>query len=195
MPAPRSKVAHPRVVFWTEADWEKWKMLQKETKEPGRSKPGEGINSSWMEDENGVRVHITRQQQILRAARQTWVTMRSFRIDLTVFLGTPVPTVDYFRAKLESAFLELQLCADHWKVNRLWMENYSSWNNRYSSGRSEEVPRNPTKGSEEVPCDPTRGLEEAPQLAPQPKTASRFQSCELPSDAHTVCASSQAKKL
>ena len=189
MPTPLSKDTYPLVVFWVKAAWDLWKVSRKEHKTPGHPKNGQGINSSWMEDENGKCVEFTRQQEILRAARQTWVTMRAYGIHLDVFLVTPRPTVDYFCAKLESMFLELRLCADHWKVGQLWMENFSSWNNRGSrqAQQSETAPHHPSAlTAPQYPSAsmahqyPTEGPGEVPQLEPQSEKASWFQPCELP---------------
>jgi len=97
--------------------------------EKGGFKPGvkgEGINSSWMEDSNGNRVHKDRQDQILGAARKTWRTMESFEVGMASYTSVPGPVLNYFRAKMESMFEELRFCADHWKTDAIWKENFSS---------------------------------------------------------------------
>jgi hypothetical protein len=127
MPPPLERDAFPACRFWEESKWAAW---AKEEKEKGSFKSrvqGEGVNSSWMEDEKGNRVDLPRQQVILAEARHTWVTMKSFKVDFAVYHDTPVPTLDYFRAKMEMGFRELRLCADHWKANKAWKENFSSW--------------------------------------------------------------------
>ena len=104
MPPPLSRETCPAPRFWELSEWEAW---SKEEKERGSFKSrvqGKGINSSWMEDEKGNRVSLHQQQQILGEARHTWVTMRSFGVELAVYSSTPVPTLDYFRAKMEVEF-------------------------------------------------------------------------------------------
>lgn len=201
MPPPLSKDEHPLARFWKKSDWEKWKKRQKETKEPGRRRRGQGMNSSWMEQEDGQRVGDERQQAILRVARQTWVTMRSYKIPFGPFLDTPRPTTDYFAATLESTFLELRLCEDHWKVRRLWMENFSSWNNHRSPEGPETASHHPSTSTaplypstSAVPQHPTEGPQEVPQSEPQSEKVSWFPSHELHSDTETVRESGRAKE-
>ncbi|KAF9642966.1 hypothetical protein BDM02DRAFT_3132734 [Thelephora ganbajun] len=45
----------------------------------------------------------------------------------TLALDTPATTLDYFHARMELMFPELRLCTDHWKTDRIWIENFSSW--------------------------------------------------------------------
>lgn len=154
MPPPLKKEMYPKPeeLFWEEEDWEKWMKKGKEKGVFKRGKQGEGVNSSWMLNQDRTRVSRDRQQQIIGEARHIWVTMRSFKIDFTVFRGTDLPTLDYFRARVETAFPELQLCANHWKADRLWMENYSSWNSKGAG----EAPKRTTKEPEAAPQHPVR---------------------------------------
>lgn len=128
MPLPLNKNDYPGCLeSWEEATWER---LSAEKKELGKFKSGvrgEGINSSWLEKEDGTRVPVVRQSLILGEARRTWITMRDFGIELVSFHDTPIPTRDYFRATMETQYIELRLCADHWKADKLWKENFSSW--------------------------------------------------------------------
>ena len=139
MPAPLSRDVYPNTRFWEEDEWEEW---SKQGKEKGTFKsrvPGEGVNSSWMVDMSGKRVERKLQRKILGEARHTWVTMRAFEVDFTVFKHTPMPSLDYFRARMESRFPELQLCADHWKADRVWKENFSSWDQPSSTTEPQEA--------------------------------------------------------
>ena len=152
-PPVRNRNDYPHIKFWEEHEWELW---TKDGKESGSFKScvqGEGVNSSWMEYATGERVDLGRQKKILGEARRTWVTMRNFKVKLDTFREMGAPTVEYFRARMELKFPELQLCADHWKADKIWGENYSSWANEK---RSKKVS----------------------QPGPQSETASRFQSHE-----------------
>jgi len=144
MPLPLSRDAFPLTLFWEECEWERWKKREKEKGTFGHRIQGEGVNSSWIEDKNGGRVDRTRQKQILAEARHQWVTMRDYNVDVMIYTDTPMPTVDYFRAKMETTFPELQLCADHWKVKKLWMENFSSWNSSHRTKKLKEEPQSTT---------------------------------------------------
>ena len=150
MPSPLSKDTYPNSRFWEKSVWEAWSKGEKE-KGTFRSRArGEGMNSSWMEDASGNRVSLIRQQEILGEARRTWVTMRDFKVNFTVFRHTGAPTLDYFRARMEVLCFELQLCAGHWKADKLWRENFSSWSDQPSStGEPQDTPQ-PEQPSKKV---------------------------------------------
>ena len=80
-----------------------------------------------MEDTSGNHINLGKQRHILNAAHKTWGAVRGGRVTLGIYSNTPADTLDYFRARMEMMFLELQLCADHWKTDKLWTENFSSW--------------------------------------------------------------------
>lgn len=114
--------------FWDKKDWENTVKYWKEAKSKGGSgTKGEGINSSWMEDEYGDRVEVNRQTEIIAAARRTWLTLSNCGVTVSTFGTTDETIVSYFRRQLETDFIELRYCRNHWKADRLWKENFSSW--------------------------------------------------------------------
>ena len=123
---------YPHTRFWERVAWDKWVSTENEKGSFNTGVQGQGVNSSFMEDENGERVPIARQRQILDEAHSCWRTMRGFNINLMVFREMPATTMDYFRAWMESKCLELRLCANHWKADKVWGENFSSWNSNKS---------------------------------------------------------------
>ena len=112
--------------FWEKGEWERQVKIRKESKDPSDKGgiKGEGINSSWMEDEYGIRVSVERQTEIIAAARRTWVTLSNCGIAVTKFRNAEEIVVSYFRRKLETDFIELRYCHNHWKADRLWQENF-----------------------------------------------------------------------
>lgn len=135
MPLALNRNNHPHAKFWEEHEWEQWAREEKEEGMFKSGMQGEGVNSSWMENAMGERVDIARQQKILKEAHRTWVTMKCFGIELIVLGGMAVTSLDYFHARMELKFPELQLCADHWKVDRIWTENFSSWAYTYKQAK------------------------------------------------------------
>ena len=97
----------------------------------------QGANSSWMEDRFGNRVNSERQKKILKEMRATWQNMEGFNIAVKPIRCMPVTSLNYFRARTEAICLELQLCADHWKADQLWKENFSASVFRKGRGRNE----------------------------------------------------------
>ena len=125
MPNPLRHTDHIDCMFWEEATWTRW---VEEMREIGSIGPGTGrsINSSWLEDSNGIRVDRNRQGKVLDEMRATWLNMEDFNIPIKRFTSMPATSLNYFRARMESVCPELQLCADHWKADRLWKENFSA---------------------------------------------------------------------
>jgi hypothetical protein len=128
MPPPLLRDEHPGIRFWEQPLWAEWVEREVEKGSFNTGVQGQGKNSSFMEDADGNRVHISRQKQILEEAHSCWRTMHSFNINLARYREMPATVVDYFRAWMESKCPELQLCAGHWKADKVWHENFSSWN-------------------------------------------------------------------
>jgi len=132
---PLNKNDYELVEFWDKKDWKCWTADQREGGSTLKSgAKGGGINSSWMEDENGVRVDISRQTQIITGARVIWITLTTNGVALTSYRGIDERTLTYFRRKVETDFEELRLCSHHWKADMLWMENFSSWSGKPDPG-------------------------------------------------------------
>ena len=142
-PAPLDRAGYPHpATFWDKDTWIDWVTTQKEKTKASKSKSrkaGEGYNSSFIVTPNGVRVNLSRQQTILGEARRTWNTMVNFEVPLMTHKKIAVPALAYFRARMESMFLELRLCDNHWKADRLWQENFSSWRSTPPEAQPEKV--------------------------------------------------------
>lgn len=127
MPIPLKRDDYPDPKFWQESMWSEWSQREVERGTFTSGVEGAGVNSSWMEDTSGNRVNLDKQRRILDAARKTWSAIRNGRVSFGIYSNTPADTLDYFRARMEMMFPELRLCADHWKTDQLWIENFSSW--------------------------------------------------------------------
>ena len=133
MPEPLKRSEHPGPKFWEKRPWKDWVDGEVERGGFNPGKEGQGANSSFLEDEDGNRVHVDRQKEILGEATTSWNTMKDFNIKLTAYRDMPATSLDYFRARMESKCPELRLCANHWKVDEIWTEKFSSWRNRSSN--------------------------------------------------------------
>lgn len=150
MPAPLERSNHPDCKFWDRHAWEEWKVIRRETVTSNNRVRGQGINSSFIEGPDGTRVDFPRQQQILKEARETLCLMKDFNISLKSHTKMTTLHLDYFRARLESKFYELRLCQDHWKADKIWQENYSSWqNSRQEQQQQQKESRQPAPGPRE----------------------------------------------
>ena len=136
---------YPNCLFWTERAWVEWAREGKEMGIFRSGVEGEGVNSSWLEDPNGRRVDVVVQRNILDEARRTWSLMRRCRVRFGAYKATLLPELDYFRKSMEGAFEELRMCENHWKVDQLWTENYSSWANTRRQAKQ------PQRGDDETP--------------------------------------------
>ena len=124
---PLDKEDYENVRFWDKGTWEQWARDEKEmgiTLKSGVQ--GQGTNSSWMEDTDGNRVEIHRQRQIIAGARLAWTNLSTCGISLLSYRESDEMTLSYFRRKVETDFQELRLCSNHWKADKLWMENFST---------------------------------------------------------------------
>jgi hypothetical protein len=175
--APLSRENYQDVKSWERSEWEKWVEVGKEkgdTFENGVK--GKGINSSWIEDADGIRVDVARQDKITGGACLVWLTLERCGVPLHPYRDTDEITLSYFRRKMETDFEELRLCGGHWKADKLWMENFSSWGGRQDSGN--EIPP-PKPGSTKVSV-----FQRDPRFHPKPQT--RFCPVQTPIRKKTV---------
>ena len=141
MPEALNERDYPQCRFWEEPVWAAWISEERERGSLNPGICGKGANSSWMEDRNGHRVCFNQQAKILDEMRATWRNMEDFNISMKSFTSMPATSLNYFRARMELMCPELQLCANHWKVDRLWKENFSASVFRKGGG-----PRNCSNG-------------------------------------------------
>lgn len=124
---PLDKEDYEDVRFWDKSTWERWVEDEKEIGNTFKSGvQGQGINSSWMEDTDGSRVAIHRQRQIIAGARLAWTNLSTCGVSVGSYRECDEMTLSYFRRKVETDFQELRLCSNHWKADKLWMENFST---------------------------------------------------------------------
>ena len=124
---PLDEEDYENVRFWDKSTWERWVEDEKEVGITFKSGVrGQGINSSWMEDTDGNRVEIHRQRQIIAGARLVWKNLSTCGVSVGSYRESDEMTLSYFRRKVETEFQELRLCSNHWKADRLWMENFST---------------------------------------------------------------------
>lgn len=127
MPEPFKRNNDLGVKFWERHMWTEWVKSEKERGMFNSGVQGKGVNSSFVENMDGNRVQFLRQKEILKQARDAWCTMAACGINLKPHSDMPAPMMDYFRAWMESKCPELQLCVNHWKVDKIWQQNFSSW--------------------------------------------------------------------
>jgi len=145
---PLNKDDHQDVQFWEKRMWEQWVSEGKESGDTFKSGVrGEGINSSWMEDSNGIRVNVSRQGEIINGARRVWTTLSSNGVLLRSYRGIQDRTLTYFRRAVETEFEELRLCSNHWKTDKLWKENFSPRGNDPNKGTSDADKETSSQGS------------------------------------------------
>ena len=147
-PEPLKKDEFPNTRFWERDLWQDWVKIGKERGSFNAGVRGKGVNSSFLEDRDGNRVPLKRQKQVLNEVSLEWRTMKDAGVDLKPYSEMSARPLEYFRAMMESSFFELRLCADHWKADEIWQQNFSSWSNK-----SRKISR--TKNPQEdtgVPC-------------------------------------------
>ena len=134
---PLDKEDYEDVRFWDKSAWEWWVEDEKEIGITFKSGvQGQGINSSWMEDADGSRVEIYRQRQIIAGARLAWTNLSACGVSVGSYQESDEMTLSYFRCKVETDYQELRLCSNHWKANRLWVENFT----KGAQGGNKEMP-------------------------------------------------------
>jgi hypothetical protein len=105
------------------------------TKKKGKSKAStpdgadldDPITSLFMEDQNGVVISPSRRRKLKTDARVFWQSKYNKGEPLNNFKNIDLGHRDDFRAFMEKAHPWLRLCENHWKVDQIWIDNFSQW--------------------------------------------------------------------
>jgi hypothetical protein len=60
-------------------------------------------------------------------ARTIWTHLEQNNQAPSNYKTAGIKILNEFRGEMEKTFIELQLCSNHWKVDRIWINNYPSW--------------------------------------------------------------------
>ncbi|THU87218.1 hypothetical protein K435DRAFT_867505 [Dendrothele bispora CBS 962.96] len=130
---PLKREDYPDVKFWTRKAWkeeeDRQKALSRGKGQRGGTRAAKGINVAqrYIEMDDGTVIDGTRAASIRRLARQMWAQFRSEGKEPTTWEGAIDDIVRRFNRALWTAFPELRLCAENWKLHYLATTLYSGW--------------------------------------------------------------------
>ena len=106
---------------------EKWNALRHPKKGTVPPRGLEAINVLFWEDPSGKLIPPSRRPYVTKDMRSIWQEMhdKGKRLDILTKIGWEVR--EEFRSRMEALHPWLRLCDDHWKVDQLWSNNFSSW--------------------------------------------------------------------
>ena len=111
------------IKHWTPETW----MALRHRKKDGTSQSISDINTLFWEDQNGNPIPPSQRPRVTRDMRAIWQDMydNGKHLDSASRIGWEVR--QEFRVRMEKEHPWLRLCADHWKVDQLWINYYSGW--------------------------------------------------------------------
>ena len=127
LPAQRDESEYPYVRFWNLDTWKNWSRGVKGVSKIEDPEEKGSRLSSYLEDENGGRVSRARQDAMFLHARSIWTQFDSAGQAPTSYKSAGISILNQFHSEMETNFAKLQLCSNHWKADRIWINNYPSW--------------------------------------------------------------------
>ena len=119
-PTPCVKKNKPNARFWTKDDWRKY---QKDCKLRNRDYG----KLDFMTDEHGEVVSRSRLSSMSAKARELFMTLRRHHRAPPKWSARGAEEAEYFSNCMNTAFPELRLCENDWKVQAFATERYPDW--------------------------------------------------------------------
>lgn len=131
---------YPAIKFWTKLDWKKLENTRKdvpdlEARSGGhggtRSSKGENVMMLYIEDAAGSPVDGTVAGAIRDFARSIWRNLYSQGIAPDRWGDASKEIRDKYYHEMESAFMPLRYCNNHWKAQMIVTSIYSQWHHTF----------------------------------------------------------------
>ena len=138
--SPLVQSDYPAIMFWNKLDWKKtensWKDssdLEAKIGECGgtRCSKGENVMMRYIENEDGSPVEGALATSIREFARSIWRGFYSQSIASVKWGDAPLEVRDRYCHEMESAFMVLRYCDNHWKAHMVATSIYSQWYHRF----------------------------------------------------------------
>jgi hypothetical protein len=127
----------PHVRWWHESSWTQTKDVtdpeesddEGDSLDPSNTKTKKAV--AYLEDKQGTPISEERRKAIYKHARGIWSLLARTTQLPTGYQNADVVVLTHYRNEMEAKFPELQLCSEHWKADRVWIKNFSSWRKSY----------------------------------------------------------------
>ncbi|KZV79420.1 hypothetical protein EXIGLDRAFT_704700 [Exidia glandulosa HHB12029] len=134
---PKSASDYPMITYWNKSQWtEEHRRLQRVPKVGGEKKSKAPKEQPWIQYENGDVVSLERLAALRKAIRAGWFAIRQEGKLAATWTGHGDDVLKKFRDSIYDEFPEMELCANHWKLEVLCSAHYPSWYGNYGQSDS-----------------------------------------------------------
>jgi hypothetical protein len=136
---------YPGVKYWNKSDWKKTENSRKDSSDleakcggrgGARSSKGENVMMLYIENADGSPVDGTLAGSIREFARSIWREFHAQGIAPGRWGDAPREVRDKYCHEMESAFIVLRYCANHWKAHAMATSIYSQWYHKFDKKQS-----------------------------------------------------------
>ena len=161
-PVSPQREDYPLVKHWTSNSWKAIRRNPSKDKGKGRERDeshdrdsegdsyvknniprndrDDSINILFWEDKFGNVIPSSQRTMVTREMRAFWQEKHERKVSLGSLGGIGRGLRDEFRNLMEERFPWLRLCEDHWKVDQLWINHFSSWDQTRGIARNNGKP-------------------------------------------------------
>ena len=142
-----SRSDFPDINFWTKGDWLNFKNKGKDSSVLGttggprggtRCAQGTNVSMQYLEDVDGEVIDGRLAADIREFARKIWARFYSKGKAPPKWGEAMMDLEDRYTSKIERRWPVLRYCENHWKAQRIAIDNYPQWYKTYSKKKSGE---------------------------------------------------------
>lgn len=119
----------PNIAHWRSGPWNALRHAKEKTLCPGESLASSGTNVKFWEDPEGNVIPPDQRAVVTSNMRAIWKEMYNDKKELGPKTKISWKVREEFRIRMEALHPWLRLCENHWKVDQLWTNHFSSWRN------------------------------------------------------------------
>ena len=146
------RIIYPRIRFWYPSDYREYLKTDEAITEAAKvaaesmSLAPPNTRTSYIEDATGAIVSRETAKTIREHMRRIWVSLEQKDSLPKRFCDLTTEALEFYRTNMYADFPYMKLCEGHWKVDKLWRENFSSYkplkdrSRRSSAGKGMELP-------------------------------------------------------
>jgi hypothetical protein len=143
-----TKSDFPDINFWTKGDWLNFKNKGKDSSVLGtmggprggtRCAQGTNVSMQYLKDVDGEAINGWLVADIWEFARKIWVHFYSEGKAPPKWGKATMDLEDWYTSEMERWWPVLWYCENHWKAQRIAINNYPQWYKTYSKNKSGEI--------------------------------------------------------
>ena len=145
---------YPAIKYWSKLDWKKTENIRRDSSDleakgggrgGARSSKGKNVMMLYIENADGSPIDGALASSIREFARLIWREFHSQGIAPEKWGDAPRDVRDRYCYEMETAFVVLRYCEDHWKAHAVATAIYSQWYHVFNKKKNPAIKEEPAR--------------------------------------------------